>query len=403
MRETNDASADRPWITVLSPTLTSNAVFRTHEIIRLLQNRFRVQLIGFDASDRIFAPLATTEWLKGDLRFHSNNLVGWFRKARGLARHVKGDALICIKPRLGSFGTGLWLGRRLGRPVILDIDDWEPGFLASSPYWEFRSHGVKWLFDTDSPLFTRALDGFTYRAAAVTVSNSFLQGLYGGHWLPHLRDGSFLRPMQPRGSGDKRTVLFSGSVRAHKGLEALCRVWRRLARTDAVLHLAVSDPDEPWLRRLPFGDLSGVNITGPHDFGEIPQLLADASVVVVPQDNARGSVGQLPMKLIDAMAAAKPIVATDVCDAARWLHGGAGIVVTPGSDEALAEGLSQALDHPEQWAEMGRRARARFLEFASESVLEDRLCSVVSSVIQKQEHPPLAAFAATNAERRPSA
>jgi glycosyltransferase involved in cell wall biosynthesis len=385
-------AGDKRWITVLSPTLTSNAVFRTHTIVQLLRARFRVQLIGFDSSNHLYEPLAADETIAGATRYHAKGLAAWTWRVRKLETVVRGDAIIAVKPMLGSFGAALILGRRLRRPVILDIDDWEPGFLSSSPYWEFRSWGPRWFFSTESPLFIRLLDGFVYRAAAVTVSNSFLQARYGGHWIPHVRDTSAFRASSIALPAHRKTVLFAGSPRGHKGLPTLLKAWKRLGRADSELRLAIPNLTDPILQSERVLDIKNVVLTGPHRFAEIPGILADSSVVVVPQDNVSGAVGQLPMKLIDAMAAAKPIVATDVGDAARWLTDGAGIVVTPGSVNALADGLAAALDHPEAWKAMGDKARARLLKFASERVLARRLCDVVSGAIEGRPLPVLPAF-----------
>ena len=382
---------EKPWLTVLSPTLTGNAVFRTQTIVKLLNAQFRIQLIGFDSSSDFYEPLATDNAVAGAVRYHAKNLAAWSWRVRRLAKLVRGEAIVAVKPVLGSFGAALMLGRSLRRPVILDIDDWEPGFLSSAPYWEFRTWGARWFASTQSPLYIRALDGFVYRAAAVTVSNSFLQARYGGHWLPHARDTSAFGAASLDPSAGK-TVLFGGSPRGHKGLPTLLAAWKLLARKDATLQLAVPDPNDSFLTDQRPLEVPNVIVTGPHRFDEMPRVLADSTVVVVPQDNLSGSVGQLPMKLIDAMAAAKPIVATDVCDSARWLSDGAGIVVTPGSVHALAEGLSHALDHPETWPGMGSKARSRLLLFASESALERRLCDVVTGVINGRPLPALPAF-----------
>jgi glycosyltransferase involved in cell wall biosynthesis len=382
----------KPWVTVFSPTLTGNALFRTHTVVGLLRERFSVQLIGFGRASEIYLPLAANDRTKPDVAYYAKNIISWWWNVRRMSQLVKGDVLVAVKPLLGSFGAALVLGRQLRRPVVLDNDDWEPGFLSSAPYWEARTWGLKWFTATDSPLHTRLLDAFAYRANAVTVSNSFLQALYGGHWIPHVRDSTAFRPSSNPVDVRRKTVLFGGAPRGHKGLPALLRAWKGLGRTDAILRLAVPDPDDAFLRNLRPLDVPNVVVTGPHSFEEMPSILADAAIVVVPQENARGSVGQLPAKLMDAMAAAKPIVATDVCDAARWLGDGAGIVVTPGSDRALMAGLQQALDHPEMWDEMGAKARSRLMMFASERLLARRFCDVVSSVLQKRPLKEVPAF-----------
>jgi hypothetical protein len=49
-------------------------------------------------------------------------------------------------------------------------------------------------------------------------------------------------------------------------------------------------------------------------FDEIPKWVAAADVIAIPQKDSPATWGQLPSKVFDAMAMAKPIVATDVND-----------------------------------------------------------------------------------------
>src|SRR5262245_21591936 len=383
----------RAVITVLSPTLAGNALLRTHMLLRLLRNKYDLQVVAFEAFDRIFEPLAEDPLLKDPRRYYAGNIAAWTWRVNRLAKTIRGDAIYCVKPMLGSFGAGLLLGRRLRRPVLLDIDDWERGFLSAAPYWEARTWGLRWTSSTASPLFTRLLDGFVYKASAVTVSNSFLQALYNGHWIPHARDASAFRTARAHTGDSQKTVLFAGSPRGHKGLPTLLHAWRQLRRKDAVLRLAVPDPSDTYLASLRTQEFEGVVVTGPHAWGDMPQIIATASVIVVPQDRKPGSIGQLPMKLMDAMAAGKPIIASDIGDAARWLEGGAGVTAVPGSAEALADALSALLDRPDVWTKMGEQAHARFCRLAGEDVLEARLCNIFARALVGENVPVIPAFA----------
>ena len=92
------------------------------------------------------------------------------------------------------------------------------------------------------------------------------------------------------------------------------------------------------------------------------------------------------------MAAGRPIVATDVCDAGRWLADGAGLVVTPGSPDALAAAISYVLENPDRAEAMGARARLRLVQLASEDRLSARMCGVVEAAIDGRSVTPAPAF-----------
>ena len=68
----------------------------------------------------------------------------------------------------------------------------------------------------------------------------------------------------------------------------------------------------------------------------------------------------LPMALLEAMATALPIIATDVGDVKYMLGGGkGGIIVKPKDVDALESGMRYFLDHPDAARENGNFARKR--------------------------------------------
>ena len=84
-----------------------------------------------------------------------------------------------------------------------------------------------------------------------------------------------------------------------------------------------------------------------------------------PQRDTAASRGQLPTRLIDAMAAGLATVSTKVGDIPEWLSDGSGIVVEPDDADGLARGIQEALDFPARTIEMGHVARQRFRRLAS--------------------------------------
>jgi glycosyltransferase involved in cell wall biosynthesis len=86
--------------------------------------------------------------------------------------------------------------------------------------------------------------------------------------------------------------------------------------------------------------------------------------VAVPQRATSDTVGQVPAKIFDAMALARPIVSTAVSMIPEILDG-CGVLVPPGDVIALSTALRRLLDDPLSAAELGRRARARCQEHYS--------------------------------------
>jgi len=106
---------------------------------------------------------------------------------------------------------------------------------------------------------------------------------------------------------------------------------------------------------------------------DLPRIYADIDVVALTSLN-EGT----PVALIEAMAAARPVVATDVGGVRDVVvHGETGFVVPSGSAEAVAAAIGRLIRDPVASAAMGERGRARALSrFGS-----DRLVSEMATLL----------------------
>jgi glycosyltransferase involved in cell wall biosynthesis len=85
---------------------------------------------------------------------------------------------------------------------------------------------------------------------------------------------------------------------------------------------------------------------------DVPDILALSDVFILPSISEGTS-----MALLEAMAASRPIVATDIPgNRAVLKHGHNCLLVPPGNPEKLAEAISFLLDHPRIAAEYGKNA-----------------------------------------------
>lgn len=374
----------RPIVTILCSKLDGTPVIRDHALARMLQDRFDVHIVGFSQSGEVWGPLANEPGM--DYRpFRAPTAWKLWTSVPGLEKAIEGRVLYATKPRNTSFGLGLLARRRFGVPLALDVDDWEMAFLFESIYWEIRTHGLGWFRDPLSPLYTRILDRMVHRADAVTVTTSFLQDKYGGEWIPHTRDAEDFHPPTKDVGGPPR-VVFLGAVRPHKGLSGLLEAWSKCERGDAELHLIGTPPDSEHLRGLPVPDDGSVHFTGLVPFREVPDHLRKASLVVIPQLDERSSVGQLPTKLIEAMAVGRAVVTTGISDIPLWMHG-CGVLVPPGDTDALARAIGGLLADPAERDRLGRAARLRFEQFASREAVKPRLIALFEALVDGRPLP----------------
>ncbi|MDP6482667.1 MAG: glycosyltransferase family 4 protein [Nitrospinota bacterium] len=148
----------------------------------------------------------------------------------------------------------------------------------------------------------------------------------------------------PPGGGSGRGapyVLYAGNLHPYQDLDLLLRSFRIVAAAERKTHLRIvthNDPS-PWERRMERLGLEGrVTFLTGLPFEREWEWMSDAAVLALPRLRCPG----YPMKLLNYLAAARPIVASE--DSARGLtHGRDAYVVTDPGPEAFAGGLLRVL------------------------------------------------------------
>ena len=161
--------------------------------------------------------------------------------------------------------------------------------------------------------------------------------------LPVARD-------QDQPSVEPGRILFLGRLEAAKGCHDLIAAVAQLAPRypGLCLVLAGSGPIDATAA-------AGARIEAPGwiDAGARATELQRAAIFCLPS-HAEG----LPLALLEAMAAGKPVVASAVGAVPEALGSDAGLLVPPRDVAALAAALASLLDDPQAAAAMGARARA---------------------------------------------
>ena len=347
-----------PRIAIVGHDAGHNPLGRALVLADLLDPLGEVRLVAF--GDRIWPPAAGgrhVEFLRPP-----RTTAGLPAAAHRLRAAVQdADIIVAVKPRILSYGLSAVV--RDGRPLVLDIDDLEYIFTRRRLGW------LRQLIEPDREPITRLLGRWRGPVAAQTVASRALQHRYGGTWLPHVRDRSLLLPQAREFGPGTRTRLgldgafvvgFVGTVRPHKGLAVLADAVGRL-NGDSRLLLAGDLGDERDVHRLATrtgGRL--ITSTGP-SIGEIGAILGACDVVAIPQSRSLAAAYQAPAKLLDALAAGRPVVTSDVGDAAELL-GGAGRLVPPDDVVALADVLAELRDNPAMRTHLGQAALTRTAE-----------------------------------------
>ncbi len=96
----------------------------------------------------------------------------------------------------------------------------------------------------------------------------------------------------------------------------------------------------------------------------MPDLIAAAHIVIVPQRDTLETRAQFPLKLTDGMAMAKPVLSTRVGDIPKIL-GDTGYLVEPACPEQIAEQIQSIFQDLESANQRGIKARERCVEHYS--------------------------------------
>jgi glycosyltransferase involved in cell wall biosynthesis len=200
--------------------------------------------------------------------------------------------------------------------------------------------------------------------------------------IPHGVDASRFGG-SPEPAVKAETVLFLGGLERRKGIFAMIDAFRLVNAALPEARLIVAGFGSEWHAAVKAADDAGiahrVRFLGSIPREAVPDVIAESTVVCVP------SYGEpFGMALLEAMASAKPVVATDLGGAAHIVTPKGGRKVPPASPAALADALIEIMRSPNLAASMGRHNRALALErYSWESVI-DQLESVYRDVLEKR-------------------
>ena len=378
-------------ISILTPDLSNNCLGRAYLLAKILQRRYEVEIVGPISGAGIWEPVTNDK----SITYKSVEMGGRFKpylQIRELAKKIDGDLVYASKPLFTSFGIGLFIKVIQKKPLILDIDDWEMGFNKESNKILSLFRSIKslvssslFLYGTGSYwniLFMEKLAPFSDE---ITVSNTFLKDKFGGTIVCHGRDTKTFAPKRFNKDlvrekygieKSKRIAVFFGTPRLHKGIEDLIKAISVIEDQDVVLVVVGIDDRDQYSKNLAKTAEKTLGRRfkgfGLQPFETVPEFLAMADVVVIPQRRNFSTIGQMPAKVFDAMAMAKPIIASNISDLPEILDG-CGWIVEPEKPEQLAEKIQYVLNNPEEAEAMGNKARQKCIEKYSWDAMEEIL------------------------------
>jgi glycosyltransferase involved in cell wall biosynthesis len=200
-------------------------------------------------------------------------------------------------------------------------------------------------------------------------------------------------PVTPNGRGNGEVqpyILYLGHLYRLKGLFELLDAFAALRAGRPELRLVLAGeslrPDDiPSGALLAYAgerglDSSCVDLPGWVDGEAKADLLASSACVVLPSHREG-----LPLVVLEAMAAGRPVVATSVGGVPEAVRDGVeGLLVQPRDSEGLAAAIGRVLDDPLLADSLGRAGRRRVLEEYSAAAVAQRVGDLYEEVLGKR-------------------
>ncbi len=313
--------------------------------------------------------------------FNSANLKAY----QELRKLIKGEGyhLIHVNSPISAFLTRL-AARKAKRGSVLYMVHGFHFYRGASPLTWLFYFPLEWLaaFWTDGLVVLNEEDWDTARRlSAVPAKRVFL---LPGVGLPLAQFSAPLGPGEREallaGLGlppSSRCVLCVAELNRNKNQRQLLQAWPLVLKSvpEAVLLLAGEGADETALRReaKSLGLEDRVRFLGFR--GDIPALLQLSEVAALTSQREG-----LPRAVMEAMAAGRPVVGTDVRGIRDLVeHGRNGFLVPSGNSATVAERLAFLLENPEKAAKMGKAGQVRSRNYDLDSILKEM--SVIYNIL----------------------
>jgi glycosyltransferase involved in cell wall biosynthesis len=287
------------------------------------------------------------------------------------------DVVVCESPPLFLAGAAIPYARLKRAPLLLNVAD----------RWPASAVELGALSSRRAVEAAELLERVAYRsAAAISVPTEGL--VHDLESLPSAK-GKVVRlgpavdvdrfdATPPRPAGRLR-VLYAGTVGMAQGLDTLVDAAARAGPEAVEVVVAGDGADAPLLReRVARERIDNVRMVGSVSHGDVPRLYAEADAAVVLLRDRPLFERALPTKMLEAMAAARPIILSARGEAAGLVSDcGAGLVVPPEDPEALARAFAHLAAARDRAADLGAAGRRCAVERFSREHMVDRWWDVL--------------------------
>ncbi len=237
------------------------------------------------------------------------------------------------------------------------------------------------------PLCTWYYNKIDSKIAVSEAAMGFVSRYFPGdyHIIPHGIDlerfSSEVPPIEDLCDG-KLNILFVSRLEKRKGITYLLKAYEKAKEEIPQSRLIVVGPGnksryQNWVNMM---NLKDVVFTGHVSHSDLPRYYRTADVFCIPA-TGQESFG---IVLLEAMAAGKPIVASNIPGYASVLtHGVEGLLVPPKDEDALAHALLSLLKDQDLRQQMGSEGRSKAEKHSWESIAQRTMDFYMESLNSK--------------------
>ena len=238
------------------------------------------------------------------------------------------------------------------------------GKLEASENWQIALEpflrSAEWITLRDSDQIVAVSHFIEEELCRLGIRREEIRVVYNGVRVDQFRPDA-RAPSTATSANHGPLVLYSGRPTLLKGIGVLIDALPAILREVPSAHFAFAGGSEAEFRSLTQGrnlPMEHIHLLGKLRYDELPGVYASADVAVAPsfRDN-------VPFWILEAMSSGLPVVASRVGGIPELVSDGkTGVLVPPGSPEALAAALIPLLRDPTARRELGHAARNSVLE-----------------------------------------
>lgn len=276
-------------------------------IYSLLKDKFEIQLIGIifnnkfdDLLKNVFAEIQLVKYNISTIIPNIKNI-------------VKGDIIYVLKARTSSFGISINLKKLLNKKVILDISDIEKFncFPYSNNNIKCFLYSLPLLNNPDSYIYTNLTEKRIKFSDEITVSNPFLQKIYGGTLIYDSCDTELfdknkykIDEIRETLNWDKKVIIFNGNIKNYINLDILIKL-----SFEDLLVVFIGFIDKKLKKYL--SKYKNIIIYNYQNDLNIAKMLSSSDYMVLLRKDLPNSDFKIPIKIYEALSSNLTVITND--------------------------------------------------------------------------------------------